>query len=68
MARTIENQNQARSIFYGMMILEGIVALIWAYATIVMFDGKTLLELIKIHILQDLNMKKYVGLYHLLHV
>ena len=47
-ARTIENQNQARSIFYGMMILEGIVALIWAYATIVMFDGKTLLELIKI--------------------
>jgi carbon starvation protein CstA len=46
--RTIENQNQARSIFYGMMILEGIVALIWAYATIVMFDGKTLLELIKV--------------------
>ena len=46
-ARTIENESHARNVFYGMMIAEGIVALIWAYATIVLLDGETLLSLIK---------------------
>jgi carbon starvation protein CstA len=46
-ARTLQNENQGRGVFYGMMIVEGIIALIWAYATIVLFDGKSLLSLIQ---------------------
>ena len=45
--RTLQNENQARFVFYGMMIAEGFVAMIWAYATITLLDGQTLLELIK---------------------
>ncbi|MDR3219180.1 MAG: carbon starvation protein A [Dysgonamonadaceae bacterium] len=32
MARTMTNEKQGRPIFYGAMILEGIIALIWAFA------------------------------------
>jgi carbon starvation protein CstA len=46
-ARTIQNENNARSIFYGMMITEGVIALTWAYATLVLLDGQTLAQLIK---------------------
>lgn len=45
-SRTIGNEKDARGIFYGMMIAEGLIALIWAYATLVLLDGQTLLELI----------------------
>ena len=45
--RTLQDENQARFVFYGMMIAEGFVAMIWAYATITLLDGQTLLELIK---------------------
>jgi carbon starvation protein CstA len=39
MARCITNEKQGRKIFYGAMIAEGIVALIWAAAAIAFFDS-----------------------------
>ncbi len=39
MARCITNQNQGRSIFFGAMVAEGIVALIWAAAAMTFFGG-----------------------------
>lgn len=38
-SRTTQNENQGRKIFYGMMIAEGIIAMIWAAAAMSMFDG-----------------------------
>lgn len=46
-SRTTQNENQGRRIFYGMMIAEGIIAMIWAAAAMSLFDGPiTLNELI----------------------
>lgn len=39
MARCMTSEKQGRSIFYGTMITEGIVALIWAAAAMVVFRG-----------------------------
>ena len=39
MARCITNEKQGRKIFYGTMIAEGIVALIWAAAAMAFFGG-----------------------------
>ncbi|WP_373898120.1 carbon starvation protein A [Haloimpatiens sp. FM7315] len=39
MARCITNEKQGRKIFYGAMIAEGIVALIWAAAAMTFFGG-----------------------------
>lgn len=39
MARCLKNEKHARPIFYGAMISEGIVALIWAAAAIAFFKG-----------------------------
>ncbi|RXG21880.1 carbon starvation CstA family protein [Leeuwenhoekiella marinoflava] len=39
MARCMTNEKQGRSVFYGTMITEGIVALIWAAAAMVVFRG-----------------------------
>ncbi len=39
MARCITNERQGRSIFYGSMIAEGIVALIWAAAAMTFFGS-----------------------------
>lgn len=38
-SRTTKNERNARPIFYGMMILEGIIAMIWAAAAMSLFDG-----------------------------
>lgn len=46
-SRTIENEKQGRFVFYGMMIAEGVIAMIWAAAAMALFDGKTLMELIQ---------------------
>lgn len=46
-ARTLQVQSHARPVFFGMMIIEGLIALIWAYATIVLLDNQTLYSLIK---------------------
>lgn len=39
MARCLKNEKHARPVFYGAMIAEGIVALIWASAAIAYFGG-----------------------------
>jgi len=39
MARCIKNERMARPVFYGAMVAEGIVALIWAAATITFTQG-----------------------------
>lgn len=41
-SRTVENESQGRYIFYGMMIAEAIIAMIWAAAAMSIFDGQTL--------------------------
>jgi carbon starvation protein CstA len=46
-ARTLKNENEARYVFYGMMITEGVIALVWASITLSLLDGQTLLQLIK---------------------
>lgn len=38
-ARCIENENNGRQIFYGAMVAEGIIALIWASAGIAFYKG-----------------------------
>lgn len=38
-SRTTQNEKQGRKIFYGMMIVEGIIAMIWAAAAMSLFDG-----------------------------
>ncbi|MDR1887385.1 MAG: carbon starvation protein A [Prevotellaceae bacterium] len=39
MARCLKNERQGRRVFYGAMVAEGIVALIWAAAAISFFDS-----------------------------
>lgn len=38
-SRTTQNEKQGRKIFYGMMIAEGVVAMIWAAAGMSLFNG-----------------------------
>lgn len=38
-SRTTENEDNGRKIFYGMMIAEGIIAMIWAAAAMSLFHG-----------------------------
>lgn len=44
MARCITNEKQARSVFYGSMISESIIALIWAAIAMAFFGGETALN------------------------
>lgn len=39
MSRCLQNENQGRRVFYGAMIVEGIVALIWAAVSMSFFGG-----------------------------
>src|SRR5699024_8941287 len=43
-SRTVEKESQGRYVFYGMMIAEGIIAMIWAAAAMSLLDGQTLNE------------------------
>lgn len=38
-SRTTQNEGQGRKIFFGMMIAEGIIAMIWAAAAMSLFNG-----------------------------
>lgn len=38
-SRTTQNERQGRKIFYGMMITEGVIAMVWAAAAMSVFDG-----------------------------
>ncbi|MCT8140226.1 carbon starvation protein A [Anaerobacillus sp. CMMVII] len=46
-SRTLQNERNGRKVFYGMMIVEGIIAMIWAAAAMSLFYGTDLSELIK---------------------
>lgn len=45
-SRTSTNEREGRFTFYGMMIGEGIIAMIWAAAAMSLFNGQTLSEMI----------------------
>ncbi|PYZ97699.1 carbon starvation protein A [Alteribacter lacisalsi] len=45
-SRTTQNERNGRKIFYGMMIVEGIIAMIWAAAAMSLFYGTDLAALI----------------------
>lgn len=45
-SRTTQNEKQGRFIFYGAMVTEGFIAMIWAAAAMALFDGKTLDQII----------------------
>lgn len=45
-SRTVQKESQGRYIFYGMMIAEAIIAMIWAAASMSIFDGQTLSSMI----------------------
>lgn len=45
-ARCIENEKDMRPVFYGSMVLEGIVALIWAAIAMAFFNGQPQLAVI----------------------
>ena len=45
-SRTVQKESQGRYVFYGMMIAEAIIAMIWAAAAMSMLDGQTLSEFI----------------------
>ncbi|RFC55503.1 carbon starvation CstA family protein [Brumimicrobium aurantiacum] len=41
-SRTIDNEKDGRKVFYGMMILEAVIAMIWAAAAMSLFQGEDL--------------------------
>lgn len=43
-AKTIKNETEARETFFGMMVLEGAIAMIWALLTMVLFEQNYILE------------------------
>jgi carbon starvation protein CstA len=45
-SRTLKNETNGRKVFYGMMIAEAIIAMIWAAAAMSLFYGKDLSALI----------------------
>ena len=45
-SRTSTNEKEGRFTFYGMMIAEGVIAMIWAAASMALFGGQTLSEMI----------------------
>lgn len=45
-SRTTTDEREGRFTFYGMMVAEGIIAMVWAAAAMTLFDGQTLSEMI----------------------
>ncbi|MGT2801571.1 carbon starvation CstA family protein [Streptococcus henryi] len=45
-SRTMTNEREGRFTFYGMMVAEGVIAMIWAAASMALFDGQTLSQMI----------------------
>ncbi|WP_373231770.1 carbon starvation protein A [Cohnella sp.] len=46
-SRTVQNEHNGRSVFYGMMIVEAVIAMIWAAAAMSLFHGTDLNALIQ---------------------
>ncbi|TDT61891.1 carbon starvation CstA family protein [Fonticella tunisiensis] len=44
MARTLKNEKYGRSVFYGSMVAEGVIALVWAAAGMAFYNGTPGLE------------------------
>lgn len=45
-SRTCTNEREGRFTFYGMMVAEGVIAMIWAAASMSLFNGQTLSQMI----------------------
>ena len=45
-SRTVEEEEEGRFVFYGAMITEGVIAMIWAAAAMALFNGQTLADII----------------------
>lgn len=45
-SRTSKNEQEGRFTFYGMMLAEAVIAMIWAAASMTLFDGQTLSQMI----------------------
>ncbi|AFM06385.1 carbon starvation protein, predicted membrane protein [Bernardetia litoralis DSM 6794] len=45
-SRTMDNEKDGRKVFYGMMILEAFIAMIWAAATMSLMDGDNISQLL----------------------
>ncbi len=45
-SRTVEDEKEGRFVFYGAMITEGVIAMIWAAAAMALFQGQTLADII----------------------
>ncbi|MCC5889759.1 MAG: carbon starvation protein A [Alkalibacterium sp.] len=45
-SRTLDSESDARFVFYGMMTLEGIIAMIWAAAAMALYDAPALSSVI----------------------
>lgn len=45
-SRTVKKETEGRYVFYGMMIAEAVIAMIWAAAAMSLLDGQTLSEFI----------------------
>lgn len=45
-SRTTTSEKQGRFLFYGMMIAEGVIAMVWAAASMSLFNGQTLNQMI----------------------
>ncbi len=60
-ARTMKSEREARATFYGMMIAEGIIAMIWAAAALAMYNlDATQLTLAPATVLGNIT-KKFLG-------
>ncbi len=46
-SRTLKNEKQGRRVFYGMMIVEGMIAMIWAAAGMIVFNKSNLFDISK---------------------
>lgn len=46
-SRTVENESESRWVFYGAMICEGIIAMVWAAAGMALYQGEVLSNIIK---------------------
>lgn len=45
-SRTMTSEREGRYVFYGMMLAEGVIAMVWAAAAMSLFEGQTLSQLI----------------------
>ena len=62
MARCIRNEREGRLVFYGAMILEGIIAMIWAAATMAHFDVVGVEAAVKPAVIVAKTCNEYMGL------